>query len=133
MIKKNLINKITNSARSLLTRWKKSSYITEETYKKFYCSDGILPRAYGLPKIHKSDNSHRIIISGIDSPLYSLANYLHDTITKNIPNTVSHNDNSFQLVEQLNGIGKWDRFNIVECNIPLYQHSGRVCYREHLK
>jgi len=35
--------------------------------------------------------------------LYFLANYLQDIITKHIPNTVSHIDNSFQLVKQLNG------------------------------
>jgi len=103
LIKKNPINKITNSARTLLTRWKKSGYITEDTYKKLYCSDGILPRAYGLPKIHKPDKSYRIIVSSIDSPLYSLANFLQDIITKNIPKSVSHIDNSFQLVKQLNG------------------------------
>jgi len=52
-IKNNPINKITNLARSLLTRWKNNKYISAETYKKIFCSDGILPRAYGLPKIQK--------------------------------------------------------------------------------
>jgi len=52
-IKKNPINKLMNSARNLLTRWTKNNYITTDIYKRVFCSDGILPRAYGLPKIHK--------------------------------------------------------------------------------
>jgi len=112
-IKKNPINKITILARNLLTNWKKSGFITEDTYKKLYCSDGILPRAYGLPKIHKPDKSYRIIVSSIDSPLYSLANFLQDIITKNIPKTVSHIDNSFQLVKQLNEFTLESGFDLI--------------------
>ena len=32
---------------------KKSSKISEETYKLLRFSDGLAPRLYGLPKIHK--------------------------------------------------------------------------------
>jgi len=52
----------------LLTRWKNWDYISFVKYKSLYCSDGILPRAYGLPKIHKCDNSFRLITASIDSP-----------------------------------------------------------------
>jgi len=99
----NHVNKLTNSARTLLTRWTKKNYITIDIYKKVFCSDRIFPRAYGLPKIHKPDNSFRIIISSIDSPLYSLASYLREIISNNIPKSFSHIDNSFQLVKRLNG------------------------------
>jgi len=52
-IKKTSVNKLTNSARTLLTRWTKNNYITTDIYKRNFCSDEILPRAYGLPKTHR--------------------------------------------------------------------------------
>jgi len=54
--------------RNLLTRWKNFSYISTKKYKALYRSEGILPRAYGLPKIHKPGIPYRLIISSIDSP-----------------------------------------------------------------
>jgi len=47
---------------NLLTRWKKKQYINIYIYKKLLVTDGILPRAYGLPEINKPNNSLRIII-----------------------------------------------------------------------
>jgi len=125
-IKKNPINELNNSARTLLTRWTKNNYITTEVYKKLYCSDGILPRAYGLPKIHKPNNPLRIIISSNDSLLYFFAKYLHDIISNSIPKPFSHIDNSFQLIKKLNGFSLSDECVLVSLdavslftNIPI--------------
>jgi len=64
-IKKNLlINLLTLHA--LYLQGGQRTIILQPIYKKVFCSDGILPKAYGLPKIHKSGNSFRIIISSID-------------------------------------------------------------------
>lgn len=52
-LNKDPTKKLINDLRDLLTRWKNSNYISANKYKSLYCSDGILPRAYGLPKIHK--------------------------------------------------------------------------------
>jgi len=62
-------------------------------------SDGILPRAYGLPKIQGCPFR---IISSIDGPLYSLALFLHRIISRNISKPCSHN--SFQLVKKLSNL-----------------------------
>jgi len=100
----NPMNKIVNSIKGLLTRWKKMEYISLATYRNLYCSDGILPRAYGLPKVHKPDCPFRIIISSIDSPLYSLANFLHNIINKGMPKAKTHINNSFSLLKILSGL-----------------------------
>jgi len=76
-------------------------YISLATYRLMYCSDGILPRAYGLPKVHKPDRQFRIIISSIDSPLYSLATFLHKIINSNLLKADSHINNSFELYRNL--------------------------------
>ena len=65
------------------------------------CDDGILTRAYALPKIHKQDCPFRIIVFSINSPLYSLAVFLHNIIIKTIPKADSHIENSFKLVKEL--------------------------------
>jgi len=89
-----------NDIHEMLTRWKKNEYITNNTYNEIYCSNGNLPRAYGLLKIHKSGFTFRIIISSINSPTYAIANYVHRIISKNKPH--SYIENSYQLVKKLN-------------------------------
>jgi len=101
IINKDPIRNLTNKTRELLTRWLKHNFITTSIYKKIFCSDGTLPRAYGLPKIHKPGSQYRIIVSTIDSPLYPLAVYLHKIINDNIPKPRSHIKNSLQLIEKI--------------------------------
>jgi len=91
---------------SLISNWKKQNYIDSHIHKKIYCSVyhyflRPLPRAYGLPKIHKPNNPLRIIVSSINSPLFSLAKYLHDIIQKSIPKSGSFIKNSYHLINQL--------------------------------
>lgn len=77
IVNKNPVTKLSNG-REILSRWKNSGFITASTYRSLYCSDGFLPRAYGLPKIHKLNCPFRIIVSSVNSPLHHLATYLHN-------------------------------------------------------
>ena len=76
---------------------KGKKYIANSTYRSFLSNDGILPKVYALPKIYKQDCPFRIIVSSINSPLYSLAVFLHNIIIKTIPKAYSHIENSFKL------------------------------------
>jgi len=60
VVKNDPSKKLISMLISLISHWKKQNYIDNRTYKTIYC--GPLPRAYGLPKIHKPDNSLRIIV-----------------------------------------------------------------------
>jgi len=93
-IKKDPIKKLTTDIREILTTWKNKEYITQGIYNSIFCSDGNMPRAYGLPKIHKPELKFRIIISSIDSLTHSLANYLHKIISKNVTKPQSHIQNN---------------------------------------
>jgi len=62
LIRNDPLRKLTNDIRSLLSRWKTKGYISNTTYNSIYCSDGNIPRAYGLPKVHKPGFNYRIII-----------------------------------------------------------------------
>jgi len=75
-MKKDPTKKMTSDLRALLVMWKKNDFIEGHTYRKLLSTDRVLPRAYGLPKIHKIGNPLRIIISSFNSPLYYLACYL---------------------------------------------------------
>ena len=108
-VKKDPTKKLTTSLRSMLTTWKTKGYINDSKYKSLYCSDGSLPRVYGLPKIHKPGCPLRIIVSSIGSPLYSLATYLHNILFKTIPKADSYIKNSLQLDSRIFRVEKLKR------------------------
>jgi len=103
VIHKDPLKKLTTDIRSLLVRWKREEYINSVTYRRMLITDGILPRAYGLTKIHKVNYSLRLIVSCLNTPLYLLASHLHNIIYNSIPKHFSHINNSFHLVNELNG------------------------------
>ncbi|KYN24377.1 hypothetical protein ALC57_04014, partial [Trachymyrmex cornetzi] len=100
-------------------RWKEKKYISDSTYRGLLCNDGILPMAYALPKIlvYKQDCPFRIIVSSINSPLYSLAVFLHNIIIKTIPKADSHIDNSFKLVKELDDRRLSDEFQLMSLDV----------------
>jgi len=102
-ITKDPTKKLTSFIRNVLSRWKIKGYITYSTYNSIYCSDGNLPRAYRLPKIHKLDRTFKIIISSIDSSTL-ISYFLLKIIAKNIDKSFSYVENSYQLVQKLKGL-----------------------------
>jgi len=116
-IKKDPTRGMINDLRGLLTRWRNSEYISASKYKSLYCSDGILPRAYGLPKIHKPGRTFRLIVSSIDSLFYALASFLQKILTENIPHTFSHVENSFQLIEKLKNLQFDDNYILISLDV----------------
>ncbi|XP_071653840.1 uncharacterized protein [Temnothorax longispinosus] len=109
--------KLISSSRELLTRWKNANYITGSTYKSLYCSDGVLPRAYGLPKIHKPNCPFRLIISSINSPLYDLASFLHRIMFQSFPKARSFVKNSIDLVEELGNAHVNDGYKLISLDV----------------
>lgn len=115
IIKHNPINKILGDLHSLLIRWKRNEYITMAIYKQLNSTVPILPRAYGLPKIHKFNHPFRIIVSSIGNSLYSLAAFLHEIIQKNI--SFCHISNSFQLIEKLSSITLEEHYDLLSLDV----------------
>jgi len=64
------LKKIISSLTSIISGWKQKEYIDIYTYRRIYCSDGNLPRTYGLSKIHKPNCPLRIIVSTVNSKIY---------------------------------------------------------------
>jgi len=117
VVERSPVKKLTNSLREILTIWKKSNFISAFTYKTLYYSDGILPRAYGLPKIHKPNCPFRVIVSSINSPLYFLATYLHKIMIKSFPVSHSHVCNSCDVVKKLSNTYLDNNFRLVSLDV----------------
>jgi len=117
LIKKDPIIKLTNETRCLLAGWKSKGYISKSSYYSIYCSDGTIPRAYGLPKVHKPGFTFRVIISSIDSPTYKLAYFLHKIISNNIMKPPSRVENSFQLIKELKGINIDSSYELISLDV----------------
>jgi len=88
----------------MLKRWLNLKYISPHAHSLLQVSGATLPRAYGLPKIHKAGYPLRIIVSSTGSPLYSLAIFLHKILTKSLPPHFSQINNSLQLIDKLSGL-----------------------------
>jgi len=108
---------IIGSFRRLLTRWKNSEFISITIHRMLISSDGLLPRAYGLSKVHKPNCSFRIIISSIDSPLHAIATFLHKIIASNSPVAHSPVSNSFDLVKKLSNMHIDDEFSLISLDV----------------
>ena len=61
--------------------------ISDSTYKMLYSSDGLCPRFYGLPKIHKPGIPLRPIVSFVNSPTYAISGFLARILSPVVGNT----------------------------------------------
>jgi len=66
-LKHNPIKKLFHELKTMLKRWNNLKYVSSHSYSFLNTSNAILPRAYGLPKIHKAGYSLRIIVSSTGS------------------------------------------------------------------
>jgi len=117
VVNKDPTRKMINELHSLLTRWKKSKYIDDNIYRKLNCTEGSLPRTYGLPKLHKQNCPFRVIVSSKNSPLYALAKFLHEIIYVSIPKAQSYIANSFDLVNKLSELQLDKNYNLISLDI----------------
>jgi len=104
IVKKNPVTSIEKHLNRTVKKWLDNDFISKQVFFRLRASDTLLPRAYGLPKIHKKQfpPPFRIIVSSVNTALYSLASYLQDIITNSIPKPKSHINNSFDLYKILN-------------------------------
>jgi len=136
LVKNDPSHRITESLRSLLGRWKSKRHIDDITYKILLVTDGLIPRAYGLPKIHKKDTPLRIIVSSINSTLNSIAIYLQKILNKSMTHDNSNIKNSLELKKELMKINlttnlKLASFDVVSLftNIPINLVNDSITLR----
>ncbi|XP_024885623.1 uncharacterized protein LOC112463443, partial [Temnothorax curvispinosus] len=89
---------------ALIKKWIQKEYISKKQYFFLHSSDSTLPKAYGLPKIHKKNVPFRIIVSSVNTVLYNLAAFLQKILVDSLPKPKSHVNNSFELCTDLSKI-----------------------------
>jgi len=101
IVKKNSIKNVERNLNSIIKVWLKSKFISKQTYNSLYSSDSNLPKAYGLPKIHKDNYSLRIIVSSVNTALCAIAKFMHNIISNSLTHSSRHVNNSFELHRSL--------------------------------
>jgi len=104
LVQRNPINKLIEELKRTLKRWLQNDYISSYTHLQINASNAILPRAYGLPKIHKIGHPLRIIVSSIGSPLHNFATFLKIILQTSFPITCNNFKNSVEIVKKLANI-----------------------------
>ena len=99
----NPLNKITKTVNEFVYRLYTSKKIKQDKYYWLHSSKGVVPRFYGLPKIHKTDVPLRPIVSFINSPTYNLSKFLANIISALVTNRFSVN-NSIDFIERIKNI-----------------------------
>jgi len=102
-IQKNPVRNLEQKLNNILKRWFSLGFISKEELFSLRNNDCPLSKAYGLPKIHKEGTPLRIIVSCINSSLYSFANYLQKIIQSSLPPGIGQVKNSFNLFNTLLG------------------------------
>ena len=87
--KSNTITKITSDVNKYVWNLFKNQKITKDEYHFLHCSKGVIPRFYGLPKVHKVSVPLRPIVSFINSPTYNLSKFLSRILSSLLVNRYS--------------------------------------------
>ncbi|XP_071576008.1 uncharacterized protein [Temnothorax nylanderi] len=103
-LKKDPIKQISSKLNELVRSWRDGGIIENVVYRRLNCTNGNLPRCYGLPKIHKNGFPLRIIVSALGSPLYNVASFLHEHLQSSIRTPESHIKDSWSFVKEINNI-----------------------------
>ena len=100
---------------------KKSNKISEEMYKLLGSSDGLAPRLYGLPKIHKEGVPLQPIVSFVNSPTYNVSRYLARVLSPVVGNTVKNSQHFAEFIrgQTLDADQMLVSFDVVFCS-PKY-------------
>jgi len=101
MLKSNPLRKITCKLDAMIRTWFEAKIIDEWQYRRLKCTNGNLPRCYGLPKIHKPGHPLRIIVSSLGSPLYEVAKFLNELLSTSLKKPQSHIKDCWSFVNEI--------------------------------
>lgn len=102
--------KIQNRMNRMISEWQRNGFFNEDsttnvrTAKWLRSYAGVIPKAYGLTKIHKEGNPMRPVVAFINSPLYNISKFFADILKNMVGNEVSSVKNSYDLIENIKDI-----------------------------
>lgn len=86
---------------NLIKKWIRKGYLTEQTGKNMMNHASVIPKIYGLPKIHKENYPLRPIVSCINSPTYKLSKFISKLLQPTLGKTKYDISNSFQFAKEI--------------------------------
>ena len=116
-INTDLTNKLKTKLISLLKKIKAEGGIEEQLYKKMYPTGAVVPKFYGLPKIHKRDIPLRPIVSSRGSINYEVAKELSRILRPLVGKSAHHIKNTGDFVQQVRGIKLQPTENITSYDV----------------
>ena len=87
-----------------LRKIKKETSLNERTYKGMYPTGCVPPKFYGLPKIHKTGNPLRLIVSSRDSVTYGVAKVLSKVLKPLVSKSPHHIQSTWDFVSRTKGL-----------------------------
>ena len=97
-------NKLKNKLINKLKKIKTDTRMDDNTYRRMYPTGAVLPKFYGLPKIHKKNIPLWPIVSSIGSLTYGVPKELARLIKSLVGSTEHHVDNSKEFIEEIKKI-----------------------------
>ena len=73
----------------------------DTTYRRMYPTGAVIPKFYGLPKVHKENTPLRPIVSSIGSVSYGVAKEIARIIKPLVGSTEHHVNNSKEFIEEM--------------------------------
>ena len=101
-LKKDPTTKYSNTLVTKLQELKNEGALDDITYKRLYPTSAVIPKFYGLPKVHKTGAPLRPIVASRGSITYDVARYVADILAPIVGKNGYALKNSSDLVKQLN-------------------------------
>ncbi|XP_071576680.1 uncharacterized protein [Temnothorax nylanderi] len=98
---KDPIKQLTHKLNQLVKSWLDNDIIDKPTYYRLKCTNGNLPRCYGLPKVHKAGFPLRVIVSAVGNPMYNIASFLNSILHKYTHRSKSYIKDSWTFVKMI--------------------------------
>lgn len=108
---------LTKKINELVKSWRNNDLISEMTFRSLNCTNGNLPRCYGLPKIHKDGFPLRIIVSALGSPVYNISSFIHDILHKSIKKPDSYIKDSWSFVTNIRNTSINDDYIMISLDV----------------
>ena len=96
--------KLKNKLINKLKKIKLGTRMDDITYRRMYPTGTVIPKFYGLPKVHKANTPLRPIVSSIGSVSYGVAKELARIIKPLVGSTEHHVNNSKEFIEEIKKI-----------------------------
>lgn len=109
---------IQKKCNSYIETLKRKKYITPKQAKEMKTYNGVAPKIYGNPKLHKEGHPLRPIISGVDSPVNSLSKFMADAL-KSAYNTDNryYVKDTFQYAQEINDFEIPDDHRLISLDV----------------